>query len=136
MNQNMSAVQTDAVFTGMCQEVSAAYYCVDYHLTAAQGTNMTSMGPRNNMTANQDQRLSLLNTTLHSIGDFVGKACQGVFWFDLFSFNPIFNSFCLITAASSPFHVFPGFLTPVNYATIFPSNWLIFHKVYPLVKDP
>ena len=32
-----------------------------------------------------------------------------------------------ITAASSPTHQFPGFLTPVLHTTIFPSNWLLFH---------
>ena len=38
-----------------------------------------------------------------------------------------------ITAASSPTHAFPGFLTPVLHTTNFPSNWLLFH--IDLVED-
>ena len=41
--------------------------------------------------------------------------------------TPFSKMFCHITAASSPIHVFPGFLTPVIHTTILPSNWLLFH---------
>ena len=76
MNQNMSSMQTDVVFTQMCQEASAAYYCVEFHLRAEGESNVTMMGTRN-MTVRQEQRLSLLNVTLQKIGDVVENICQG-----------------------------------------------------------
>ena len=47
---------------------------------------------------------------------------------DWLGFNAVFNNFSVIS--QRPVHLlmfFPGFLTPVLYTTIIPSNWLLFH---------